>query len=95
MCIRDRRDPHQSAEAIAKKLATDSSDDALAAAVLQQLSQQHHVYLISDLRSDTVESLGMGAIVEPAQFERLLDQFPTTTIVEGAQHDGPRIHVCH
>ncbi len=89
------RDPHQSAEAIAKKLATDSSDDALAAAVLQQLSQQHHVYLISDLRSDTVESLGMGAIVEPAQFERLLDQFPTTTIVEGAQHDGPRIHVCH
>ncbi len=89
------RDPHQSAEAIAKKLASDSSDDALAAAVLQQISQQHHVYLISDLRSDTVESLGMGAIVEPAQFERLLDQFPSTTIVEGAQQGGPLSHICN
>ncbi len=82
------RDPHQSPESIAKKLAQDSSDDALAAAVLLQATTNYHVYLISSLRNDTVESLGMGAIADGAQLTRLMDQFPSCKILEAIQHRG-------
>lgn len=82
------RDPHLSPESIAKKLAQDPSDDALAAAVLLQATNNYHVYLISKLRSDTVESLGMGAIADGAQLARLIDQFSSCTIMEAIQHRG-------
>ena len=82
------RDPHLSPESIAKKLAEDASDDALAAAVLLQATNNYHVYLISALRNDTVESLGMGAIADGAQLTRLIDQFPSCTIIEAVQHRG-------
>lgn len=82
------RAPHQTPESIAKKLAQDASDDALAAAVLLQATNNYHVYLISRLRSDTVESLGMGAIADGAQLTRLMDQFPSCTILEAVQHRG-------
>lgn len=82
------RDPHQSPESIAKKLAQDASDDALAAAVLLQATNNYHVYLISSLRSDTVEGLGMGAIADAAQLSRLMDQFPSCIILEAVQHRG-------
>ncbi|MEO8269265.1 MAG: lactate racemase domain-containing protein [Aureliella sp.] len=82
------RDPHQSPESIAKKLAHDASDDALAAAMLLQATSNNHVYLISSLRSDTVESLGMGVIADGTQLTRLLEQFPSCTILEAVQHRG-------
>ncbi|MCC7334342.1 MAG: DUF2088 domain-containing protein [Pirellulaceae bacterium] len=82
------RDPHQTPESIAKKLAQDASDDALAAAVLLQATSNYHVYLISSLRSDTVESLGMGAIADGGQLTRLMEQFPSCTIIEAVQHHG-------
>jgi nickel-dependent lactate racemase len=80
------RNPHQSPEAIAKKLASDPSDDAIAAAVILQAISSHHVYLISELRSDALESLGLGAINDPEQLTRLVMQHASCTLVEAAQH---------
>lgn len=80
------RDPHQMPEVISKKLANDDSDDALAAAVILSAISSNHVYLISKLRSDSVESLGMGAITAADQLSRLVAQHESCTIIEAAQH---------
>ena len=82
------RDPHRQSDSIAKKLATDNSDDAWAASVLLQANSSFHVYLISKLRAEIVESLGMGAIADEAQLSRLIEQFESCTIVKAAQHLG-------
>jgi nickel-dependent lactate racemase len=87
------RNPHQSPEAIAKKLASDPSDDAIAAAVILQAISSHHVYLISELRSDALESLGLGAINDPEQLTRLISQHAACTVVEAAQHRT--LETCH
>lgn len=82
------RDPHLSPEVVARKLATDQHDDALAASVILRTISSHHVYLISDLASEVVESLGMGAITQPEQLARLINQHGSCTIIESAQHRG-------
>lgn len=80
------REPHQTPEAISKKLAKDASDDAIAAAVVLEATTNHHVYLVSNLRPQTVESLGLGVISEAAQLQRLLQQHNTCTILGSTQH---------
>ncbi len=80
------RDPHQMPEVISKKLASDDSDDALAAAVILNAISSNHVYLISKLRGDSVESLGLGAITAADQLTRLVAQHQSCTVIEAAQH---------
>ncbi len=80
------KDPHHSPEAIAKKLASDNSDDALAAAVILSAIHSHHVYLISQMRHETVENLGLGVITDAAQLAHLVSQHTSCTIIEAAQH---------
>ena len=86
--LRRLRDPQMSVAAIAKKLSQDPSEDALAASLLLQATSSHHVYLISELRSETVESLGLSAIVDGPQLVRLLEQFDSCTIIQAVQHRG-------
>lgn len=89
--LRRLRDPQKSATAIAKKLAQDPSEDALAASLILQATGDHHVYLISELRSDTVESLGVSAIADGPQLARLLEQFDSCTVIEAIQHRGATV----
>lgn len=84
--LRRLRDPQMSPTAIAKKLALDPSDDALAASLILQATNGYHVYLISELRSDTVESLGVSAIADGPQLARLLEQFNSCAVIEAIQH---------
>lgn len=86
--LRRLRDPQMSAAAIAKKLAQDPSDDALAASLIQQTLNSHHVYLISELRRDSVENLGVSAIADGPQLARLLEQFDSCTVIQAIQHRG-------
>lgn len=77
---------HSSPDAIAKKLAHDAADDALAAAVILDATKYCHVYLVSELNSEAVESLGMGAIKDVVQLEHLLNQHQSCTLLGTAQH---------
>ncbi len=87
------RDPHQSPAAISKKLAVDSSDDALTAAVILNAIASNHVYLISNLRSETVESLGLGVISDADQLVHLIRQHTSCTVIQAAQHRT--LEPCH
>ena len=90
--LRRLRAPQMSATAIAKKLAQDPSDDAVAASlILQATNNGYHVYLISELRSDTVESLGVSSIADGPQLARLLEQFDSCTVIEAIQHRGTTV----
>lgn len=89
--LRRLRDPQMAATAIAKKLAQDPSDDALAASLILQATNAYHVYLISELRSDTVESLGVSAVADGPQLARLLEQFESCTVIEAIQHRGTTV----
>lgn len=75
-----------SAEDLTKKLNKDTSDDAIAASLVHQATTNKHVYLVSNMRSDTLESLGIGSVKEASQLAHLIDQFDSTTILGSAQH---------
>ncbi len=77
---------HSSTDTIAHKLAHDAADDALAAAVILEATKHCHVYLVSALKSEAVESLGMGAIQDAAQLEHLVNQHHSCTLLGAAQH---------
>ncbi len=80
------RNQHLSPETIAKKLASDGSDDAIAAAALLNAIASHHVYFISGHRSEAVESLGLGAIKDHEQLMRLIHQHDACTLIEAAEY---------
>lgn len=80
------RNQHQSPETLARRLASDTSDDALPAAVILEALASNHVYLVSHLRSDTLENLGLGCISSGEQLNRLIAQHNSGVIIEGVQH---------
>ncbi len=79
------RESHRQPEFIAKKLAADTSDDAIAAAVILNAIESHHVYLIANLPSESIESLGLGAISDSEQLTRLIEQHSNYIALEAAQ----------
>ena len=84
--LRRLNNPNRSEEDIARKLAGDASDDALAAAVLLRSLAASHVYLLSELPSEVVESLGMGAIQNLNQAEHVIHDRASCLVIGSAQH---------
>lgn len=80
------RQTHRSPAAVAKQLAKDNYDDALAAATVLQAIRDHHVYLVSDIKKSSVESLGVGVIENAEQLSRLVGQHASCTILNSAQN---------
>lgn len=71
---------------LSRKLSSDTSDDAILASLVHQATQHKHIYLVSDMKSESVESLGLGVIREPSELAHLIDQFSSTIILGSAQH---------
>ncbi len=84
--LRRLSDVHHTAEAIAKKLSHDKSDDALPAAILLEATTDYHVYIVSELPRGTVEQLGLGAIESETQLSHLVQQHASCTILSSVQH---------
>jgi len=80
------RNVHNSSDAIARRLAQETADDALAAAVILETTKNYHVYLVSHLKPETVEGLGMGVIQGAAQLEHLCQQHTSCAVLGAAQH---------
>ncbi|MEM7473866.1 MAG: lactate racemase domain-containing protein [Planctomycetota bacterium] len=76
----------KSEEALSKKLAKDTSDDAIAASMIHSITQDKHLYLASKMRPDTVESIGIGAVRENRELAHLTEQFPSVAVLSSAQH---------
>lgn len=76
---------HKTSEEIAKQLATDKYDDSVAAAVILEAVSDGHVYLVSNLRKDSVENLGIGAIESEEQLNHLIGQHDSCIILKAAQ----------
>jgi hypothetical protein len=73
-------------EELARKLDKDAYEDAFAAAVLNRVTADHHVYLAAKLPSDTLEGLGLGVLKSETQLNQLACQFDRTLVLRAAQH---------
>ncbi len=82
-------DTTRSEDVLARQLSKDAADDALAAAVLLQSLENCHVYLLSQLPAEVVESLGVGALQDFHQAEHILQQRDSCLVVRSAQHSIP------
>jgi len=67
-------------------LTRDRSEDAVAAALLVTERLRGHVYLLSNLASDTVEELGLGFVADADDVQRLSRQFESCILLGNAQH---------
>ena len=81
-----RRDQAADDAALAKKLNKDNADDSLAAALVHQATRDKHLYLVSGMRSSSLENIGVGALQENRELQHLVDQFDRTNIFGSAQH---------
>ena len=80
------RNVHSSPDKIAKKLSHETADDALAAAVILETTKNYHVYLVSNLKPEVVEGLGMGVIQDASQLQHLCQQHASCMVLGSAQH---------
>jgi Lactate racemase N-terminal domain len=84
--LRRLKDAQSSREQIAKRLAKDNADDALAAGAIFETTKDRHVYFVSKHRSDTVESLGMGVLAGEEQLIHIARQHSRYLVIHSAQH---------
>ena len=84
-------DSMRSEDTLARQLSSDPADDALAAAVLLQSLENCHVYLLSQLPVEVVESLGVGALQDLNQADHILQQRSSCLIIASAQHSVPEV----
>ncbi len=75
-------------DGLLRSLAEDAGDDALPAGLIHHLTQQHHVYLVSGVEREVVESLGLGVLDNEAELNRLMQQFDSAVILGSAQYRG-------
>ena len=73
-------------EDLLQKINNDSSDDAIAAALLQRITESRHVYLVSRTSKDVLESLGIGAIENESELQHLIAQFDSVGVLESASN---------
>ncbi len=62
-------------------MSSDPADDALAAAMLLQSLENCHVYLLSELPAEVVESLGVGALQDLHQADHILHSRGTCLVI--------------
>ncbi len=84
-------DSTRSEEKLAQQLSSDPADDALAAAVLLQSLENCHVYLLSQLPAEVVESLGVGALQDLHAADHILQQRHNCLVISSAQHSVPTL----
>lgn len=80
------RDGQSSREQIEKRVAKDCTDDALAAGAILEITRDRHVYLVSNHRPGTIESLGMAVLADENQLTHIVRQHASYVVLHAAQH---------
>ncbi len=80
------RDSQSSREQIEKRVAKDCTDDALAAGAILEITRDRHVYLVSNHRPGTIESLGMAVLADENQLSHIVRQHARYVVLHAAQH---------
>ncbi|MFO0941104.1 MAG: lactate racemase domain-containing protein [Pirellulales bacterium] len=80
------RDGQSSREQIERRVSKDNTDDALAAGAILEATRDRHVYLVSNHRAATVESLGMGVLADEHELAHLVKQHSRYLVIQSAQH---------
>lgn len=75
-------------EKIESRIKRDKRREALVAALILQLRREGRILLLSDLPTEHVESLGIGAVEDAQQLLRLLEGHDSCAVVRGAQFCG-------
>lgn len=75
-------------EKMLQRIRKDRGREALAASLLLQLRQEGRVLLLSNLRPEEVEALGIGAIESTDQLLRLAESHDSCAIIRSAQFCG-------
>jgi len=84
--LRRLRQAHTDVEQVAKKLSRDSSEDALAASVILESTRDHHVYLVSEHNSRSIEDLGLGVLSDAKELSSLIHHHKRSVVLCSAQH---------
>jgi nickel-dependent lactate racemase len=84
--MRRLKDGQSGPDQIAKRLEKDTTDDALVAGAIFEITKDKHVYLVSKHRNETVESLGMGVLNGEEQLVHIARQHPHCILIQSAQH---------
>jgi nickel-dependent lactate racemase len=80
----------RSTTATLKRIRRDRTPDALAAAELCRVLENHRVYLLSQLEEDIVESLGMAHVASGEEISRLSTRHDSCILIGNAQHAAPQ-----
>lgn len=83
--LRRLKDSQIEQASLLKRITKDTCDDSVAAALIAQITQDKHIYLVSNLRVDSVEGIGLGVLQSQEELDHLLSQFPSTNVIGSAQ----------
>ncbi len=75
----------ESEEKLQRQLLKSDLEDAFAAAVLSSIKTRRSIYLMSQLKSNQVESLGLAFIDSPADIERLCRESASCCVMRSSQ----------
>jgi nickel-dependent lactate racemase len=84
--LRSLRASAGNADELEQSLNKTPSADSLAASLIHRIKETKHMYLVSQLKSDTVESIGLGAIENSSQLQHLVAQHDSVNLVSSIQH---------
>lgn len=75
----------ESEEKLQRELLKSDLEDAFAAAVLSSIKSRRSIYLMSQLKSNQVESLGLAYLDNPADIERLCRESSSFCVMRSSQ----------
>ncbi len=81
----------ESTELALREINRQRSFDAIPAAWLLHVLEQHTVFLLSRLDESIVEDLGLAYLADEEDLARLGQQFPSCTILQGAHQIAPNV----
>ncbi len=78
-------------ERLWRRLHSDHTDDAAAAALLLEHRQSQHIYLLSELDAAVVEAWGIGSVQDPREISRLSEHAASCLLLDDAHRTVVRL----
>lgn len=83
--LRSLRASAGSDEGLEESLQKAPTEDSLAASLIHRMKEAKHMYLVSQLATETVESIGLGVIKDVSELQHLVAQHDSVNLVSSIQ----------